>query len=200
MNAFEALNQSLFLWINADSATSQYSIAVATLVADDFIYFIPTLLVALWLRGDEAQRSMAIKACLVAALGVGVNQFIGLIWQHPRPFVIGLGHSWIPHVADSSFPSDHVTVFAGIAVTLLRDGAARLGLATVLIGLCVAWARIYLGVHFPFDMVGAIGVAIGCFAVRSPLWRRVGSLVTGTLEQIYRTLMSYPIATGWFRG
>ena len=25
----------------------------------------------------------------------------------------------------------------------------------------VAWARIYLGVHFPFDMLGALGVAVG---------------------------------------
>ena len=34
------------------------------------------------------------------------------------------------------------------------------GLALALSGLPVAWARIYLGVHFPLDMVGSVLVAV----------------------------------------
>jgi undecaprenyl-diphosphatase len=44
------------------------------------------------------------------ALFLLINQVIILLWQHPRPFVIGLGHTYLAHAADSSFPSDHLTL------------------------------------------------------------------------------------------
>jgi hypothetical protein len=39
------------------------------------------LLAAMWLWGGEAQRRLAVRACLVAMLSVGINQLIGLVWQ-----------------------------------------------------------------------------------------------------------------------
>jgi membrane-associated phospholipid phosphatase len=72
---------------------------------------------------------------MVAMLGVGMNQVIGLAWQHPRPFMIGIGHTWIPHAADSSFPSDHMTVLAGVGLPLLLEGALWFGLTTMIVGL-----------------------------------------------------------------
>lgn len=47
--------------------------------------------------------------------------------------MIGLGHAWMPRAADSSFSSDHMTVFGGIGPTLLP-------------GLGVAWAQVFLDV------------------------------------------------------
>jgi undecaprenyl-diphosphatase len=93
---------------------------------------------------------------LVALLGVAANQAIGALWPHPRPFMIGLGHAWMPHAADSSFPSDHMTVFAGVGLTLLFDGAVGWAILALLVGASVAWARVFLGVHFPPDMAGAV--------------------------------------------
>lgn len=117
MNTLEAFNQALFLLINGTTATPGLEFSVASLIADYVIYVVPLLLAGMWLWGSEAQRGLAIRACLVAVLGVGANQLIGLEWQHPRPFMIGLGHTFLPHAPDSSFPSDHATVFAGIALT-----------------------------------------------------------------------------------
>jgi membrane-associated phospholipid phosphatase len=47
---------------------------------------------------------------------LAINQAIGLVWQHPRPFMAGIGHAWISHATDSSFPSDHTTVSFGVAL------------------------------------------------------------------------------------
>ncbi len=199
MQEIEAFNRSLFLQINGDEGSPAWLVTAASGIADSLIYLIPALLLWMWLCGDEARRSLAIKACLVATLGVGANQIIALLWQHPRPFMIGLGHAWLRHAADSSFPSDHMTVFAGVGVSLLLDGATTPAIVTLLAGLCVAWARVFLGVHFPLDMVGAVVVAgVACLVV-TPLWRYAGQPVTNLAQRLHRLVLARPIAAGWIR-
>lgn len=199
MNELETINRTLFLHINGGEGTPAWLVQLAIGIADDLIYLIPLLLLGLWLWGDPARRSVTIKACLVAMLGVAANQAIGAVWPHPRPFMIGLGHAWIAHAADSSFPSDHMTVFAGVGLTLLFDGAAAWAVLTLLAGVSVAWARVFLGVHFPLDMVGAVGVAALAYAVISPVWRKTSAPITGFGERLYRQLFAKPIAAGWLR-
>lgn len=78
----------------------------------------------------------------------------------------------------SAFPSDHAAFFAGLATGLFLI-SRRLGLLATLYGLLfVAGPRLYLGYHYPSDILGGalIGVAgvAGLHAVvtRSPLTRR----------------------------
>lgn len=199
MNKIEAFNRAVFLQINDGDATPAWLIQVAIGIANDMIYLIPLLLLGMWLWGDNTRRNQAIKACLVTLLALGANQVIGLVWQHPRPFMIGLGHAWLTHAADSSFPSDHITVFAGIGLTLLFGGASRLGATVLTAGFAVAWARVFLGLHFPLDMVGAVAVAGLAYVVISPLWRMAGDTFTDLAEQLYRAVLARPIVSGWIR-
>jgi undecaprenyl-diphosphatase len=199
MDRIEALNRALFLQINAPEGASSWIVHLAVALADDLVYLIPVLLLALWLWGDDARRRLAIEACLAALLGVGVNQLIAIVWQHPRPFMIGLGRTLIPHAPDSSFPSDHMVVFCSVGLVLLLGGELRLGSATWIAGLLVAWARIFLGVHFPLDMLGSVMVAAACCVIVAPAWRRAGTRVTGLAERVYRKLAARPIRSGWVR-
>lgn len=199
MNPIEAFNQTLFLQINGSEGTPAWLIQVAIGIADDLIYLIPILLLGMWLRSDSTRRSLAIKACLVTMLALGINQVIRQVWPHPRPFMLGLGHAWLYHAAVSSFPSDHMTVLVSIGLTLLLDGALWLGLATLVAGLFIAWARVFVGVHFPLDMLGAVGVAVCSYFIVSPLWHRVGMVITGLVERLYRTVLARPISAGWIQ-
>lgn len=186
MEHIEALNRAFFLKINAGPGTALWTIDGAVVIANGLIYLIPVLLGAMWLWGNEARRKLAIQACLTAMLGLGLNQVIGAVWQHPRPFAIGLGHTWTQHVADSSFPSDHMTIFTAIGITLLLGHERLLGLLTLAVGSGVAWARIFLGLHFPLDMLGAVGVTCFSYVVLSPLWRHTGGRLTRFIERLYR--------------
>lgn len=199
MNQIEAFNRTLFLQINGGDGTPAWLIRVAVGIADDLIYLIPLLLLGMWLWGDSTRRNQAIKACLVAMLALGANQLINLVWTHPRPFMLGLGHIWTYHALDSSFPSDHVTVFASIGLTLLFGGAFRLAAAVLTAGLAVAWARVFVGVHFPLDMVGAVAVASVAYVATLPLWRIAGDTFTNYAEQMYRKALARPIVSGWVR-
>ena len=113
--------------------------------------------------------------------------------------MIGLGHTWLTHTADSSFPSDHMTVFVGVGISLLFGHKALQGAVTLAASLCVAWARVFLGLHFPLDMLGAVGVACFSYAVVSPIWRHTGNQVTEFIEKLYRNIMARPIAWGLVR-
>jgi len=199
MNKLEAFNQALFLAINGTLVSPAWQIGTAVLVADYVIYLVPLLLLGLWLWGNEGQRSLAIRAFAVAMFGLGLNQLIGLVYEHPRPFMIGLGHAFLAHAPDSSFPSDHATVLIGIALTLLLGGARWWGGLTLLAGVSVAWARVFLGVHFPMDMLGAVLVACAAYVLIAPAWHLAGVAVTRWTITVYRKLLARPIDLGWLR-
>ena len=106
----ESLNHTFFLWLNAPEHPSALALTLATFFAEQLIWAVPLLIGIGWLRGGEPTRKTMLVASASGLLGLLINQIIGLAWLHPRPFMIGLGHTLIPHVADSSFPSDHLTL------------------------------------------------------------------------------------------
>jgi undecaprenyl-diphosphatase len=199
MHSLEKLNQDVFLALNASPDSPGWQIGAATLIANYLIYAIPLLLAAMWLTGDERWRGLSIRAFLVTMLGIASNQLIGALWQHPRPFVIGIGHTFLPHAPDASFPSDHATVFASVGLTLLLDSMYPFGVLTVAIGVTVAWARIFLGLHFPIDMVGAAFVACFAYVLAAPIWRQFGPAATKLAVKLYCMLFARLILLGWLR-
>jgi membrane-associated phospholipid phosphatase len=52
-------------------------------------------------------------------LGLSIDQLIGMLYSHPRPIMIGLGHQYLPHPVDNSFPSDHATFMWSLGFALL---------------------------------------------------------------------------------
>ena len=196
----EDLNHALFLWLNAPEHPSTLLLAIATFFAEYAIWTLPAIIGIGWLRGSEHTRKVLLEATASGLAGLLINQIIGLVWQHPRPFTIGLGHTLIPHAADSSFPSDHLTLMWAVAFSFLMHRSPRLaGMALAFLGLPVAWARIYLGVHFPLDMVGAALVA----ALSAWLtFREVRLYLPATYNlalQLHRILFGKLIQMGWVR-
>lgn len=167
--------------------------------AEFAIFLVPVLISAGWIWGDERIRRTVLIAAIAAFGGLVVNQVIGLVWVHPRPFMIGLGHTFIRHAPDGSFPSDHLTVWWSVALSLAfsTDRLRRFGTVMSVAGLPIAWARIYLGVHFPFDMVGALGVSALCaWAAHryAPVYLDVSYR---TVLGIRRVLLGRFISLGW---
>ena len=185
--------------LNGEGSTPGWMVSIAVALGDTLIYLVPLALLWMWLWGDFSRRSLALNVLVVVMVAVGVNQLIGLVWQHPRPFVVGLGHAWIPHQADSSFPSDHVTVLSAFGLTLVAGGAVGLGSLMLGFALVVSFARVFLGIHFPLDMVGAFVVAFICQATITPIWRSIGEPTTNAFERLYRRVCAWPIRKGAFR-
>lgn len=174
----EGLNDSLFLMINAPLHPAAWTVTLAVLLANWAVPAIVLGFVALWIRAPARHRPALVTATLAMLAGEGCNQLAGMLVLEPRPFMAGLGHTLIAHVPDNSFPSDHATFvwclgFSLIAVARGRLRVAGWGLAGI--GLGVAWARVYLGVHFPADMAGSAAVSLamaGLAPVASPVVAR----------------------------
>jgi len=183
--SFEALNLTWFEKINASQNASNAMIDLAIFIANDLLYLIPLFLLAYWATGDHIQKQIALKSVCVALLALGVAQIIGHVYPHPRPFMMGIGRTLIYHVPDPSFPSDHMTLFSSIAVTFLLSRKYLIGWVIFIMAWTVAWARIYIGVHFPFDMIGAFILSISIALLIEPVWKKIGDQFTQLFIYLY---------------
>ncbi len=192
LESLESLNRSLFLAINSSAHPPAVLYWFAWCSAEVLIYILAAGLALGWLRRSTGIRRTLVYAGLLAGTALLFNQLIGMIWYHPRPFEIGLGHTLASHKPETSFPSDHATVFFSVTLALLlRPESRAWGLVLVPISLLVAWSRIWLGLHYPLDMLGSLLVSGGVVAVLTrPFW-----LVSGWLndkgERLLDRLFAY---------
>lgn len=190
------LNQTLFLLINASATPPHAVVLLATIAAKYLILLVPLHLALVWTAGDRRMRIIASCSLAALVLALAINQAIGLLVPSPRPFVAGVGHNFLAHRANGSFPSNHATVFFCYAAVLMVFGKDRLAAAIAVMGLIVAWARIYLGVHYPLDMVGAAVVgALSATAAVSVL-RRFGRVPLVIGERLHAALSPLLVRAG----
>jgi undecaprenyl-diphosphatase len=78
--------------------------------------------------------------------------------QRPRPFEAGLDRRLIDEPFGNSFPSGHSTQALTI-VTAVGVLYPNVAVPLYCLGLTIAMSRIYLGVHFPLDVL--LGIALG---------------------------------------
>jgi undecaprenyl-diphosphatase len=188
-----SLNTALFLSLNAASRPGPVLQGMVVAVASAPVLLAPVLLACLWVWGPPARRAALIAAGAGVFAGQGINLLLGLVWFEPRPFMAGVGHTWLDHVADNGFPSDHATLAWSLGLGLALTGASRRwGAAACLAGLAAGWARVYLGVHFPVDVLASIpaGLLAAGFAVAllPPIRRWVAPLAERAYDRALRLL------------
>jgi undecaprenyl-diphosphatase len=199
----ENLNVLWFSLVNADAGLHGWRLDLAVFAAKWLILLVPIGLVGLWVNGQAAQREAAVRALAATGFALAVNALIGLGWYHDRPFVAGIGHTFLHHAPDSSFPSDHGTIMFTVALVLAfsrEPVASRFGRSLLPLAIVVAWSRVFLGVHWPMDMLGAAVVSLCMLMLsRSHLADDVCPVLTRALAQLYRRMLAAPIARGWLR-
>lgn len=104
-------------------------------------------------------RQNALYAGFTGVAALIVNYLITKVYIEPRPFVEHTVHTLIPHAADASFPSDHTTGALAISIAILFRNK-KLGWPLVIFGLLTGFSRIWVGHHYPIDVLGSIIVSL----------------------------------------
>lgn len=164
------LNLSLFSWINASPEASNTSIHFAIFIANDLLYYMILLFAWFWLRGNYDTKKQILKAFIFTSIAILISQCISHAYYHPRPFVMEVGRTLIYHAPNGSFPSDHMLIFSSITFSYLFSAQRKLGIFLLVMAWLVAWSRVYLGVHFPLDMLGAFLLAFALNFFGLKLW------------------------------
>ncbi|MBS4192789.1 undecaprenyl-diphosphatase [Bacillus sp. FJAT-49705] len=153
-----------FTFINNIVQQSPLLDNIMILFAEYVQYAFALLIVMLWLLNKSNYRVMAFQAMLAFTLAYSINRLIELFFFRDRPFVSHDIIQLIDHTANSSFPSDHATSAMVIAFTLWLVSYRFKNIWFVL-AIGVAFSRIWVGVHYPFDvMAGFInGLLVALF-------------------------------------
>ena len=113
-----------------------------------------------------------------------INVLLGALWFHDRPFVDHPRQTLllVHHAADNSFPSDHASLAFAIAFAVIAFHR-RLGLLLLLGAACIGADRIFVGVHYPLEVLASLFVALGAALIVTTVGR---PSVKWTAEQLSR--------------
>lgn len=127
----------------------------------------------------QERRAVVLWAAIACLVAYGINLLIEQFVFEPRPFVSHKVHLLVAHAADSSFPSDHTAwsfavigmlLFAFLPICLstrrkrdekeqwfdaaLRHKLVMFIIVASVIGCLIGLARVFVGVHYPGDVLG----------------------------------------------
>ncbi|APW36167.1 hypothetical protein RD110_02195 [Rhodoferax koreense] len=212
----ESLNLSLFGLMAAGFDADPFWLAAATTVAEKSGWLCVAVFAwAGWRAPAERWRILFIllAAGVASVLARKLAQSIGL----PRPFMLGLSPDHIEHGARGALPSTHATVMFTMAFMFLQRPLLRpTGWLLFGVALATSWARIYVGVHFPRDILAglvlgallALGFDAALGAMRRrlpafellaflrPLGARLSAVVCGDRFSLYFVLLFTAAAFG----
>ena len=121
--------------------------------------------------------SLALRFAVVVGVAWGGNQLIKLIVDRPRPPRELLSHPLLTE-SSYSFPSGHTAIAAslGVAFVILcwRTRARVWVIAgAAVIAVATALSRMYLGVHYPTDVVASLVYSTAAVTLLNAVWQRI---------------------------
>ncbi|WP_338780648.1 phosphatase PAP2 family protein [Streptomyces sp. DG1A-41] len=135
-------------------------------------------------EGDAAASVAAlIWAPLAAGIAVLVNVPIRGFVERPRPFLDHQGlEVLVRGKTDYSFVSDHATIVMAMAVGLFVANR-KFGLVALVLAVFGGFIRVYMGVHYPTDVVGGFALGTAVALLLSPVAMALLTPVTRAVER-----------------
>lgn len=180
----KGLNTSIYLDINGFARHTEWAHSFMRAYA---LWLGAVLLVAIffvaygfvWWRRDRRAAALMGLSGIGTLVALGLNQIVGHAAKELRPYNT-LRHVLVlvPSANDYAFPSDHAVIAGALVTSVLlvsrrAEGSNRrgqlvpamvaLGLLSAVFGLLLCFARVYVGAHYPGDVVA--GFLLGSFVV-----------------------------------
>lgn len=159
---------------------------------------LPLLLLFYWC----VHKKVGLQLLFCTFLGAGVNSFLKLNLQIPRPWLRNTDFTIVESAREAatgfSFPSGHVQTAAGLyGVLMLWFKNKALKVIMALCVLLVAFSRMYLGVHTPADVLFSLLIGLIVVGISHVLFQRsehsvsMGFLILFLLNAAFLLLMQF---------
>ncbi|MEV7714960.1 phosphatase PAP2 family protein [Streptomyces sp. NPDC088270] len=165
-----SIDGGLYTWITELAQRSPAALdSVIRLWSDYGLVLFAVLMLASWWRSrsaaDPVRTAMALCAPLVVTAGYLANDLVKSLFHEQRPcqtlHVVTV--EACPALGDWSFPSNHAAIAAAAATAVwLTD--RRLGAIAAPAAVLMAASRVWIGVHYPHDVL--IGLVTGALVAR----------------------------------
>lgn len=174
-----ALDRSLFRLINQDWV-SRFLDELMPIITNERIWL--PLIFASWFYLFFAQCGKRRGLALMLLVGVGAtdiisSHFIKKTVRRQRPCITEPdARMLICKKRSMSFPSSHAANTSAFAWILILSQGVKVGLPFGIIALSVAYSRVYVGVHYPFDALAGIILGLITALITIRIGRRFQAL------------------------
>ncbi len=164
-----SIDGGLYTWVTDLAQRAPHAVNVLVSYGTDHgLFLFAILMLICWWRarrGTAAEMARALAGPLVVTVAYLANDTIKALFDEARPCrtLHTVTVALCPGVTDWSFPSNHAAIAAAAAVALIAC-APRLGRIAVPAALLMAFSRIWVGAHYPHDVLA--GLAIGVVVAR----------------------------------
>ena len=162
------MDRSLYKTINRFADRTGWAHGLMRFYAKDGVVLFAVLLLIGWWLGRTSSTPIAKVSAAVwtgagALLALAINQPIGATIDRARPYnAIANMHLLVDKTTDFSFASDHATIAGAVAAGLWLVNR-HLGIMATIAAVAMAFARVYVGAHYPGDVLG--GLVLGAVVV-----------------------------------
>jgi len=157
------MNLTLFRLIN-NLANKNKFLDNIMIVSSKYVIYLYALLVGIYLvigYVGKNKKAKKIVTPIVVLLTINfiLTFIIGKFWYEQRPFIHYTVNLLYAHKNNASFPSTHSVGVMTIALGV-NNKVKKLGKILILLALIVGISRVYVGQHYPFDVLGGFLLAI----------------------------------------
>ena|GEM_PF-203814 len=164
MEFLYSIDRAVFLFLNRTVANRVFDFLMPIITEKDY-WMIPIVLalLSLIIFGGKKGRIVVLLVAVILTMSDQLSSHVVKPWvERVRPcFVVEGVRLLIRQSRSFSFPSSHASNMAAMA-TLFSVKYPRYKIAFIVFAALVAYSRIYVGVHYPADILGGAVLGFLC--------------------------------------